>query len=304
MISFIMMAYNVEDYISEAISEIKKENEVKWELIIIDDFSTDKTFEIAKKFADNDNRVRLVKNITKGKVSGTNYGYSLSRGDIIKCIDSDDVLLQDFFKEYENIKKYDAHCHSSFITDSKLNIQATYEYNPILLSKDYRFVLANLISFPKVSWSFKRSLAEKIFPMPETLPFEDVWISMIIKKNAKKIYSIRKPMYLYRQHNNQTFGGIINYDGERVIFRAKRLLKLMNILENETRIIEGFEKEIFGNAKIYNRLMSEEKLSFFDILSSELKFISKLKIILIKKYPNLAKLITILKWKMDAINKN
>lgn len=299
MISFIMMAYNVENYISDAIVELQKENEVKWELIIVDDFSTDSTFEVAKKFADQDDRIKLVKNITKGKVTGTNYGYSLTSGDIIKCIDSDDVLLQDFFRHYDEMLKYDAHCHSSYITDNKLKIQTIYEHNPLMLSKDYEFVLSNLISFPKVSWSFNREIAEKIFPMPENLPFEDVWISMIVKKNAKNIFTFRKPVYLYRQHDNQTFGGIINYNSDRVVFRAKRLLKLMDVFENEPMVTDGFEKDIFDTAKVYNKLMSKEKLSIFEVLKSELKLVARLKIILIKKFPILAKYMTILKWKLD-----
>lgn len=303
MISFIMMAYNVENYISDAIEELQKENLVKWELIIIDDFSTDKTFTVAKKFADIDPRIKLVKNLIKGKVTGTNYGYSLTSGDIIKCIDSDDVLLQDFFKYYEDMQKYDAHCHSSFITDNTLNIQTTYEYNPLMLSKSYEFVLSNLISFPKVSWSFNREIAEKIFPMPENLPFEDVWISMIVKKNAKNVFTFGNPVYLYRQHDNQTFGGIINYNSNRVVFRAKRLLKLMDIFENEPRVTDGFEKDILNTAKVYNKLISKEKLSIFEVLKSELKLVSKLKIILIKKFPILAKYMTILKWKLDAIKR-
>lgn len=305
MISFIMMAYNVEDYISDAITELQKENKVDWELIVVDDFSTDSTFEVAKKFADADERIKLVKNILKGKVSGTNYGYSLSSGDIIKCIDSDDVLLQDFFREYTEMQKYDAHCHSSYITNNKLNIQAIYEYNPLMLSKDYKFVLANLISFPKVSWSFSRSIADKIFPMPKNLPFEDVWISMIVKKNAQNIYAMKKSMYLYRQHDNQTFGGIINYDAARVVFRAKRLLQLIDVLENEPRVMKGLKKEIFDKVRVYNRLMSEEKLTILDILKVKVSLTTKLKITLIKKFPILAKYITILKWKIDATaNKN
>lgn len=303
MISFIMMAYNVENYISDAIVELQKENNIEWELIIIDDFSNDNTFGAAKKFAEQDKRIILVKNIKKGKVIGTNYGYSLSRGDIIKCIDSDDVLLQDFFREYEKMKNYDAHCHDSYITDSNLNIIATYAYNPLLISRDYEFVLSNLVSFPKVSWSFNRKIAEKIFPMPEGLPFEDVWISLIIKKNAINIFRIEKPMYLYRQHNNQTFGGIINYSNDKVVFRAKRLLKLMDVLENEPRVTEEFEKNIFDNVRAYNILMSHEKSSILDVLKSQIMVVAKIKIILIKKFPILAKYITILKWKLDAFKK-
>ncbi len=304
MISFIMMSYNVEDFIEDAIVKLQKEKKINWELIIVDDFSTDNTFKVAKGFADNDERIRLVRNLIKGKVTGTNYGYSLTTGDIIKCIDSDDVLLQDFFKYYDEMKNYDAHCHSAFITDNKLNVQAVYNANPLLISKDYNFVLSNLLSFPKWSWSFKREVAQKIFPLPEILPFEDVWIGLLVKKYSKNIYDINKPMYLYRQHDNQTFGGIINYAPEKVIFRSKRLLNLINVLESEKRIMEGFEKNVFDSVKTYNLLMAEENVSILRILLSPIKLIAKAKILLIKKTPKLAGFMTILKWKFDAINKN
>ncbi len=301
MISFIMMAYNVENYIEEAIVELQKENEVKWELIIVEDFSDDNTFEVAKNIAEKDDRITLVKNISKGKVVGTNYGYSLTSGGIIKLIDSDDVLLQDFFREYDYMQKCDAHCHSLYITDNKLNIKATYEYNPLMILEDYKYILCNLISFPKVSWSFKKNIADKIFPMPEDLPFEDVWISMIVKKNAKSIYAIDKPMYLYRQHNNQTFGGIINYNSDVVIFRAKRLLKLMDVLENEPRVMEGFDGSIFDNARSYNGFLSMENSSIINVATSGLFFQQKIKIVLIRNFTRLAKYMTVLKWKLDGI---
>jgi len=296
-----MMAYNVENYIGDAIIGLQKENNIEWELIIIDDFSDDNTFSVAKIFADDDVRITLVKNIEKGKVIGTNYGYSLTKGDLIKCIDSDDVLLQDFFREYDSMKKYDAHCHGAYITDSELNSQAVYNINPLYIHKDYEFILSNLISFPKWSWSFNRELADKIFPMPELLPFEDVWMALAIKRYAKNIFVIEKPLYFYRQHNNQTFGGIINYSKDRVIFRAKRLLKLIDVLENEPRVMEGFDRSIFDNARNYNVLLSMENLSIIDVATSGLSFQQKIKIVLTRNFTRLAKHMTILKWKLDDI---
>jgi glycosyltransferase involved in cell wall biosynthesis len=300
MISFIMMAYNVENYIGEAIVELQKEKDVAWELIIVEDFSDDNTFEVARKLEESDKRITLVKNISKGKVMGTNYGYSLTQGDIIKCIDSDDILLKDFFSNYYDMQKYDAHCHPSYITNEKLNILSVYHLNPSIINKDYLFVLSNIISLPKVSWSFNRKLADKIFPMPENLPFEDVWISLLIKKHANSILTMCKPLYLYRQHSNQTFGGIINYSKGIVIFRAKRLLCLLSILENEFRVMESLDKSIFDKVKAYNEIMSQSSLSLLDVIKSNLNIKYKVKIILIKKLPYFAKNLTILKWKFDA----
>ncbi len=298
MISFIMMAYNVEEYIGEAIIELQKEETVPWELIIIEDFSDDNTFEVAKGIADLDNRITLVKNISKGKVVGTNYGYSLTKGDIIKCIDSDDVLKQDFFREYETIEKYDAHCHDVLIVSHTLEPMGVYNVNPAILNCSYEEVVKNLISLPKAKWSFKRTIADKIFPMPENLPFEDVWISLHIKKYSKSIYHIKKPIYLYRQHENQVFGGILNYDIDKVIFRANRLIKLIDIIENEQKYLIADIEEPFVEMKPYLTLQIEQG-SILEIIGTKIDLKSKIRLLLILHFPNLAIFALKLKWKLD-----
>ncbi len=299
MISFIMMAKNVEKFISDSIKSLQKIDKVDWELIVIDDHSEDKTFEIAKEFSRKDERIKVFKNRYKGKVMGTNYGFSLTRGDIIKCIDSDDVLLPEFFDYIDELKKYPAHCHSAYITDEKLNKLYVYNVNPLILKEDYSFVLENLVSIPKWSWSFKRDVAEKVFPLPEDLPFEDVWMSLSVKKSAEKIFFIDRPVYLYRQHKNQTFGGIINFEKDVVIFRAKRLLKLIDVIKDEERITGGFPDNILEKAFTFNSLMANESVSVSDVLKSDLNLSLKAKILLIKKAPFLAKNIAVLKWKID-----
>ena len=115
-----MMAKNVENYISDAIIELQQEMVVKWELIIIDDHSIDSTYQTALNFAKRDYRIIVKKNKFIGKVLGTNYGYTLTSGEIIKCIDSDDVLINNFFNEYQKLKLFDAHYHDAYIVNEKL----------------------------------------------------------------------------------------------------------------------------------------------------------------------------------------
>ena len=176
-----------------------------------------------------------------------------------------------------------------------------YSINPKMLSKSYRYVLSNLLTFPKWAWSFDRSIASKIFPMPENLPFEDVWINLIIKKNSNKIYHINEPIYKYRQHNNQTFGGILNFDKAKVIFRANRIKKLLQIIINEDRIMDGIEKNFLKNMEIYYEVTSREKISYYDIFKLDQSFIQKLKIILMRKLPKLNTSVLYLKWKLNEL---
>ncbi|QAR34186.1 glycosyltransferase [Geovibrio thiophilus] len=299
MISFIMMAKNVEKYIDEAIIELQKENLINWELIIVDDHSDDSTFEAAYCHAEHDSRITVVRNKFVGKVLGTNYGYSLTKGDIIKCIDSDDVLLNNFFKEYDNLQKHEAHCHNAYIVGQNLSVMTKYLVPSCILTESYEFVLSGLISLPKWSWSFNRRIADIIFPMPENLPFEDVWIAMNIKRNAASIYHIKSPVYLYRQHTSNTFGGILNYEKDKVIFRASRLIKLIEIFKREERIISGYATDILDNVYEYNKTMRKEDLTLRDIFSSRLRFNSKLKIWLIRNFPYLIRAFIITKWKLS-----
>ena len=109
---------------------------------------------------------------------------------------------------------------------------------------------------------------------------------------------------MYRQHDTQTFGGILNFDKEKVIFRANRMLKLINIIKLEPRIQGNLEKDIFRNIENYWKLMSLEELSYFNILKTKQKFIEKLKIILMKKIPFLPRYALYFKWRFDGLFKN
>ena len=303
-ISFIMPAYNSRKYIFDPIKELQKENKIKWELIIIDDFSNDNTYDFVKTFANSDKRVKIFRNLKKGKVRAINYGYQKSAGDIIKFIDSDDVLCNEYFRYYSYLKKNDSHFHDMIITDDKLKKITNYRINPIFIFKDYKHIASKLITFPKAVWSFNREIAKKIFPMPEDLPFEDVWINLIIKKNSKRMYHINKSIYKYRQHGDQTFGGILNYDKKKILFRAKRMLKLIKVLKKEPRITFGVEKKLFYNINAFFQMMNLKKLSYFKILFSNQSFEQKLKLILYKKATNLVKYFLYVKWKFDEIKKS
>ncbi len=294
------MAKNVERYIATAIQVLLKEEDVQWELIVIDDHSTDNTLSVAKKFADNDGRVKVFKNKYTGKVLGTNYGYALSVGQIIKCIDSDDILSGCFFKFIPQMLDYDAHCHAALIVDEALSPLATYSPNKKIINSSFQYSAVNLLSLPKWSWSFSREIGDKIFPLPNNLPFEDVWISLLIKKHAFKILVIKEPLYFYRQHDNQTFGGIINFNKDVVVYRAKRILKLIKVIENEPRILCNELMIDFSAIKFFNELLSKEFLSWKMALFSKLNYSLKMKLIFYRFYPTLCSSLIKLKWFFDA----
>lgn len=62
LVSVIMPAYNAEEYISEAVQSVMAQTYENWELLIIDDCSTDSTANIVKQFSDVDSRITLYSN--------------------------------------------------------------------------------------------------------------------------------------------------------------------------------------------------------------------------------------------------
>ena len=95
-ISVLMPAYNAEKYISEAIESILNQTFSDFELVIIDDCSTDKTWEIIQGYTNKDKRIVTVKNEENLKISHTlNKGFDLAKGKYIARMDADDWSYPD-----------------------------------------------------------------------------------------------------------------------------------------------------------------------------------------------------------------
>lgn len=94
-ISVLLPVRNGAEFIDDAITSICSQTFSDWELLIIDDGSTDRTSEICERRADEDSRIRLHSIGEQGLVPALNAGLELARGTIIARMDADDVSLPD-----------------------------------------------------------------------------------------------------------------------------------------------------------------------------------------------------------------
>lgn len=111
LISVIVPAYNCENYIGRCIEKILNQSFEDFELIIIDDGSIDKTFEICRSYLSKDHRIILLKKSNGGVSSARNKGIDIAKGKYISFIDADDYVdssfLEDFYLEHsENVHLY------------------------------------------------------------------------------------------------------------------------------------------------------------------------------------------------------
>nr|WP_290443802.1 glycosyltransferase family 2 protein [Halomonas sp. Mc5H-6] len=289
------MAKNEKDRIKYAIDGILESGFEDFELIVIDDHSEDDTYNIVKSYAAVDKRIKLYKNKYIGKVEGTNYGYELSSGDLVKCIDADDILDSQFFDCLQDIMPGCSHCHAANIVSNNLDYIAKYNVNHGIVDLNFEEVTSRLVSLPKWCWTFSREVADKIFPLPSDMPIEDIWMSIRAKQYSEKILVTDKPLYLYRQHKGQDYGGILNYGFDVVELRAWRSIKTIQLLElmNEYSYID------FSYLKNYLNLCVS-RASLKAILFSDLVLRDKAKLVLILHFPSAASVFTKIKWWFDG----
>ena len=107
LFSIIIPTYNRASFIEKAINSVLNQTYQNFELIIVDDGSTDNTEEVIKSIKSNKIIYFKIENSERG--FARNYGTKHSKGDYVTFLDSDDILLPEYFSNaYENIIKYDS----------------------------------------------------------------------------------------------------------------------------------------------------------------------------------------------------
>lgn len=97
-VSVIMPAYNVEPYIGEAIDSVLAQTFTDFELLIVDDGSTDRTAEMARRFAARDSRLMLLQQDNRGLAAARNTALRQAKGGLMALLDSDDLWMPRFLE--------------------------------------------------------------------------------------------------------------------------------------------------------------------------------------------------------------
>ncbi len=131
VVSVIMPCYNSDKYLEEAVDSILDQTFPNFELIIVDDGSTDKTWEIIQEYKKKDFRIVATKNLhKKGVPGGMNTGLDLCRGAYITRMDSDDISLPSRFeKQVAFLIENDGYgyCSVNMSAFGKINSSALYK---------------------------------------------------------------------------------------------------------------------------------------------------------------------------------
>jgi glycosyltransferase involved in cell wall biosynthesis len=201
-ISVLMTAFNREKYIAEAIESILLQSYSNFELIVVDDCSTDNTVTIAQNYQNHDSRIFVNQNlINLGDYPNRNKAASYAKGDLIIYVDSDDSILPNAL-EYI-VKSFDSNpsaLHSSLYYGK--DISAPILMDSKIAIKNHYF-LNNALAGGPGSRVFKRSFFEQLNGYPIKYgPANDSYFN-IISVIESPILFLPYDYLNYRIHDQQ-----------------------------------------------------------------------------------------------------
>lgn len=221
VVSVVMPAYNAEKYIEASICSVLTQTFSDFELLVVDDCSKDRTAEIIKSFAAEDERIVFLQNASNSGVAKTrNYAISQARGKWVAFLDSDDLWRAD------KLEKQLALCSAQpdgvlFYTASAFIDQDGVPYSYIMpaeLMADYRLLLhKNLLSCSSV---MVRTDVLRRYPMANDGMHEDYATWLQILRETDFAYGVNEPLLIYRLHSQSKSASRVK--SARMLYRTYR----------------------------------------------------------------------------------
>jgi len=203
-ISVVMPAYNSELYIDEAVNSILKQTFADFELIIINDGSTDSTFEKIEKWKRKDSRVKVVHQENIGRSLSRNKGLDMAQADYVAFADADDISTPKRLElTYNYLKKNPDVCAVSGIFD-RICMRGVFLYKALVVfeHKDIEMKLLNDIGdqFHQSCSMVRKEIAIKVGGYnPAHILGDDVGFFLKMAR-AGKLHNLNATLLRYRLH--------------------------------------------------------------------------------------------------------
>ena len=204
MISVIVPVYNVETYLEECLDSIQNQTYTDFEVILVNDGSTDGSKAICERYCQTDKRFRLMNQTNQGLSAARNKGVEISTGEYIVFVDSDDVIKTNYLEKLMQYMTEDVDIVECIFTVKKMEfLDENIETTTIIFEGDsneaVKFFPNHTLNVNAVTKLYRRSIVEAV-PYIDGVIFEDVYCGIGMLKYIRKIIKIDYKGYYYRQH--------------------------------------------------------------------------------------------------------
>lgn len=271
LVSIIVPNYNHERYLSERLKSIEKQTYTNYEVIILDDKSTDESREVIKSFVDSP---KVSHYIINEKNSGSTFdqwdkGINLAKGDYIWIAESDDVadpcFLEKILKKIQQDKDVGLCFCESYRMDSNglvtgdwsdwtNNLDNTIDFKKDFIVEGWDFILKTLIYknvIPNASAVvFRKDLYQKVGGANKYLKTNgdwDIWLKMC---SFTKVAFVAHKLNYFRYHNKSVIAKEVAIDSEKIhiymleLRYSYKLFMMKNFFKNRFNINKINENKI------------------------------------------------------------
>lgn len=194
-VSVLSAVHNEERYLLDMVDSVRAQTHEEWELLLVDDGSTDATGDKIAQAVALDHRVKSVGDGTKrGKAGAFNDAYAACTGDVVVLLGGDDLLPPDSLR-----------VRMTALEPFGRDTPAAGCFKLVTLSESPRHDGVVLPKGPFTSRSggvisMTRALADQVFPVDESLPSEDIWIAELLPALSREMVEVPEVVLHYRIH--------------------------------------------------------------------------------------------------------
>lgn len=293
LVSIIIPFYNRASLIQDTIRSIKDQTYTNWECILVDDHSTDNTFETVAQFVETDSRFKLFKrppHLKKGPNNCRNYGFTKSSGSIINWFDSDDLYKETALEQVCLSFGKDTDAVVVKVERFNTNTGETIDYNIIESQNLILDYLVGNVTFYVCGPFWNRSFIEKQpLLFDETITNLDDWdFNLRMLYQTPKLKFMNEALIRYRKFHASLSKALVSHNHTEIMsaFRARekhvKLLKKQNSNETlkqfNTFIVNQYKKHLkallYENSRFSKNVLKQllrKQISmfyFWDVLKS------------------------------------
>lgn len=251
-LSVIIASYNHQDYIAETLRSLEEQTYQDFEIIIIDDGSTDRTVEVAKSAQ---SRAQIYTQENQGVVAARNHGVSLAKGRYICFVDSDDVVLPERFAKQVVLLEGEPELGLVFadalIIDSQgKEIGKFGDVYPVVPGVVAQMLAMHYCFTPMITVMVRADVLRKTGPFEKPGPISD-YMKWIEVAHISKVHYDPEPLGCWRRHQASTSkqaNKVKSYAKTRTAL--KRVLRKYPTLEAEIgkKIVKRYSRSYFLTA--------------------------------------------------------
>ena len=278
-VSVIIPVYNTERYLSACVDSVLMQTHVSFEIILVDDGSTDLSGTICDRYAEENKNIKVLHIQNSGPATAKNHGFDLAQGNYVAFTDSDDrmeplMLHKMITAGYENDADIIC-CNYKQINEAGRVSHLNSSYKQYVLNHEeglVHFFSKNKIYSQCWTKLYKRQMLVEhhIKNDPDLRTDEDFIYNIRAFVNAQKTVIVDEPLYAYTHRANSLAHAYFKkHISQYIDNRIRRVQVTINAVQNESDIVKEWSivhiimyyNELLGKVALFPKYYSDKRIS-------------------------------------------